>query len=991
MTKRFSRRALLGGWLRGGATAAILSALCVTIDPAVAARPAVEAPAGAAAMVDGPDAQVAAQLAALPPLERVRYAAWLAWGEIKRPALLLALTGDAEPIVRAHAAVGLARSNVDILPLMREELAQVIPDERLRRQAARRVGALAWAVSRADRDPTAEFLSNYRNSAPDDLAGLVLTSRGARATPTLARWLKRGTAEEQAAAIAAAGLLGPEASPLLPLLEARLMRAPADESEPLVEAITAMGPGAAATLTRLLQRHPIAAVREAIAERSGLDQEVMPGLAAAALTDVDEDVRSAARYALLDTDREWEMSAPPLPREAAPLVLGALDEERYAFENLIRVDLDDKDRRRAIAWLAHSLTAAVDDDEVPDYPVGLARTLLEIDGAGAASQQILLSAIETYLPRNPGTAARLLAELRASAPLAGTPELPARIWQRAAADDEDAEWGVTSALAGAAVRERGQLPARANALQTPDIRRREFRVAGLVAAGADGQRLLTRAAASVRNGCDVFVALVAVVADWPLESGSEPSLPSADASAALTAWARACPSLARAPADDAAPSGERRADEDAARADADSIRQALVTGDPAALRPVIEQLEADDDRLCMFTRLDERFTPVVVERIAQRGWNGFDRLPCAAQLAAPAAALLSALIDDSDPAALGWLTTDGEDADIEGRDKVLAALSVPPQAGAFLQQQRAILRRLAIHPIPVVRQWAYQRRSLDGGTAIDLAVGLDDPELRVATAAAAALFSAESGPARQRRTAVLLVAGRGLAEELRRFEEAAHEELVDNLPPDGPEEEIVTTSNRIPALPVLPWPPPRWTGRVAFGVDVPGDLLGRPDHRLDVVHRRLVRALRKVDASFDTGLFGVPGGFAVVARMEQTNEDGRPLAGADRWRDIRPGPATFAEFATRLFLAPPGFYRVVVFLVTDQPNFGLSDTALPAAGTGGAHLPSDISAVRLRDRYGFALIYSFRKRDGFEFEPHPVVGGLAHLQRAGIITALQSQ
>jgi hypothetical protein len=117
--------------------------------------------------------------------------------------------------------------------------------------------------------------------------------------------------------------------------------------------------------------------------------------------------------------------------------------------------------------------------------------------------------------------------------------------------------------------------------------------------------------------------------------------------------------------------------------------------------------------------------------------------------------------------------------------------------------------------------------------------------------------------------------------------------------------------------------------------------------------------------------FSVPGGFALVARLERINLDGTPAQGEARFdTSYRP----LQEFSVRsylraLFLAPPGYYRVIAFVVSPVP---FAATGAPiTADTAGLWVEIGANALpqRLQDEMyspNFnctALIYEFEKRD----------------------------
>jgi hypothetical protein len=193
-------------------------------------------------------------------------------------------------------------------------------------------------------------------------------------------------------------------------------------------------------------------------------------------------------------------------------------------------------------------------------------------------------------------------------------------------------------------------------------------------------------------------------------------------------------------------------------------------------------------------------------------------------------------------------------------------------------------------------------------------------------------------------------------------------------------------------LPSFPWPPPAgyrtpeplrldWfgpTGRTAGGW-------------FDLV-RRTMQALSPY---FETGLFkGPPGGFALVARLERIDVTGRPFPGLARWTTEGQPKLDLGDLFGDLFLERPGYFRIVVFVVTDQPTFQADSGArLPDVAAGSQVMPPQLRDMRLDGKYLMALVYSFERRQGEAM--HAWIDGspsaLQHLRAAGIWERLSGQ
>lgn len=174
---------------------------------------------------------------------------------------------------------------------------------------------------------------------------------------------------------------------------------------------------------------------------------------------------------------------------------------------------------------------------------------------------------------------------------------------------------------------------------------------------------------------------------------------------------------------------------------------------------------------------------------------------------------------------------------------------------------------------------------------------------------------------------------------------------------------------------LFPWPPPTPSTRRSFSPDVLVD--GPSAATLGDTAWRLEGLLRR--AEFDSwGYFRAPDGFALVTRVERLDgETGKQLAGDQRWSDrvayasISPGAILSAIFATS---RPRGYYRVFVFLVTDDPPMtrpaGAAETFATAsrwAMFGRSSLPNAIRTQPVTANHELiVLVYEFEKVQGGE-------------------------
>ena len=146
----------------------------------------------------------------------------------------------------------------------------------------------------------------------------------------------------------------------------------------------------------------------------------------------------------------------------------------------------------------------------------------------------------------------------------------------------------------------------------------------------------------------------------------------------------------------------------------------------------------------------------------------------------------------------------------------------------------------------------------------------------------------------------------------------------------------------------FPWPPPRYS---AFATIVREWIADGPAPTLGSVAKRLEAAFDRTGYG-ERSYYWVPGGFALVSRIEQISADASPIDPPARWAIETPRVrAGFVDHIRALFNAPPGFYRVIVFAVTDQDFAAGSRTpssteARTWASSGSLRLPAEVGAVR---------------------------------------------
>ncbi|MDB5008521.1 MAG: hypothetical protein JWP45_2914 [Mucilaginibacter sp.] len=195
-------------------------------------------------------------------------------------------------------------------------------------------------------------------------------------------------------------------------------------------------------------------------------------------------------------------------------------------------------------------------------------------------------------------------------------------------------------------------------------------------------------------------------------------------------------------------------------------------------------------------------------------------------------------------------------------------------------------------------------------------------------------------------------------------------------------------------IPKFPWKPPIYSTFVNLpsGVFKRAKKLGDVDDALSSVLATL-----KYDSPT---YFSVPegDGFAIVTRVEQIYEDGRSLPTPDRWSaKIKPVEGNWwQKLINSIFNAPEGYYRIIVFVVSDK-HFSSSNRIVTQAEAeawldkGGNGLPATIRNTKYTsDYFCTALIYEFKKTENQKpilLKPGTLTA-VDHLTRSNILSLL---
>lgn len=118
--------------------------------------------------------------------------------------------------------------------------------------------------------------------------------------------------------------------------------------------------------------------------------------------------------------------------------------------------------------------------------------------------------------------------------------------------------------------------------------------------------------------------------------------------------------------------------------------------------------------------------------------------------------------------------------------------------------------------------------------------------------------------------------------------------------------------------PTFPWPPPTPSGRLDLTATV-----GTRVHpsTMGDVNALLTGGLDRT-GYFERSYFSVPNGFALVTKMERITPTGKSMDPPARWSTGTALPVkglTLSDYFRSLFTAVPGYYRIVVFVVTSAP------------------------------------------------------------------------
>jgi hypothetical protein len=227
-------------------------------------------------------------------------------------------------------------------------------------------------------------------------------------------------------------------------------------------------------------------------------------------------------------------------------------------------------------------------------------------------------------------------------------------------------------------------------------------------------------------------------------------------------------------------------------------------------------------------------------------------------------------------------------------------------------------------------------------------------------------------------------------------------------PPPPPTNSSSTTTSALPPqdsavppkslppgqqVPMFPWPPPEYS--VSAVLDKSYFKQSKTMFDVDDI---LTTALSDL-GYYDRSYFEIPNGFALVNRIEQIKEDGAPFAPPARWSVTVKAydRLSWSAYLKALVFPPSGFFRIIVFAVTDNSFISSRKKVTKAAAEqwlkSGVHqLPASIGNKKLGPNHlCMAIIYEFKKVESKEAEQ--ITGdltGMEHLEKSGLIPLVRT-
>lgn len=169
-------------------------------------------------------------------------------------------------------------------------------------------------------------------------------------------------------------------------------------------------------------------------------------------------------------------------------------------------------------------------------------------------------------------------------------------------------------------------------------------------------------------------------------------------------------------------------------------------------------------------------------------------------------------------------------------------------------------------------------------------------------------------------------------------------------------------------IPVFPFPPPKPSAIDVITIDKFPDA-----NNLEDINNFIGRTLNQC-GYHEKSIYEIPNGFALVSRIEKINSDASSKNPPERWEINSKVKNSFSisDYIKSLFSSNPGFYRVIVFMVTDIPfnttkNVPSKEDATDWLYNGLNILPDEIGSTTLNQSYSCSvLIYEFKSPESGE-------------------------
>jgi hypothetical protein len=190
-------------------------------------------------------------------------------------------------------------------------------------------------------------------------------------------------------------------------------------------------------------------------------------------------------------------------------------------------------------------------------------------------------------------------------------------------------------------------------------------------------------------------------------------------------------------------------------------------------------------------------------------------------------------------------------------------------------------------------------------------------------------------------------------------------------------------------LPEFPFPPP-----AASSQEVLPKSLFQKCKNLGDIDQKLNSVLSQ--QGYEKAYFKVPNGFALVSRLEQFNKtDASSMQDPNRWADQIPPITSFSEYMSALFYPRVGYFRIVVFVVTDIPFSQSGPTATKEEAKtwlreGKNILPAAAAKLPINDNfYCTALIYEYEFTESQKSKLSNRFSAKTHLEKAKLWNGLR--